>query len=542
MEGKIKKFLFLFVLLIIIPSTFVKAQTIEDMGYIRAENVSFNIDVNQNGVLNINEKFNIKTNVESAVFNWPIYAKTITNLQVYQDGQAIPINPNQIKRTKDYISITNLTNASLNQNWNLKWQQKAEISSEQNQDVLRFLAFKEAGVAFDNLKITINLPAGIPTDQISNQIYAIHGVEEFANYQNANQIIYTAKGISTFSTIVAIAKVPKGSFSVPFIDQITNKIASLNISAWLLIAIFLPFLTFITLGIYLVRKQKLENIKQPTKYQNNPPNDLDPAVLGVLFNHKFSGRELAAAILNLAIKGYIYIIDEDGNFRFTEKKDLRDLSDYEIIILNEVLKGKLSGGIENIEEDTKEELFSESVTGIWKDIYNRIAGYGWFVKNPANQVVKIRSFGIVVFLVSTMFFFFAPFFTEQTYVVFLFFGTALTSLVIYSLAANFPKRTSDGVRVLEKWLEFRAYLVNMPEVVKYNQIQSDLFIKYLPYTIVLGCERRWADHFANAPFKVPEWFTSNENIQTLPEFSRRLYPFIDQLSGLFVEMKDPGRY
>lgn len=500
------------------------------------------INIDQSGSMQVDQYFTIRTNIANTEFNWPIYSKKIRNLEVLRDD--LPINPQnyQVKRIKNRTSINNLLASSNEQLWHLKWQQNADISLTKNTQILRLVVFKEPGINFNNLYVSISIPENLDTAKISTQLYAIHGVDGFSTKISENKLEYFANGVSSYSTVVAIGDFPAGSFHIPYLRMLISKLANWGLSFWLGLAIILPIITFILLAVYLIHKQRLENLSQTNEYVSAPPDRLDPAMLGLLFSQRFSGRELAALILNLAIKGNILIIDEDGNYRFGEGREPSNLTNYEKVVYNELLQGRMSGGIENLLDETKEELYSQTITNIWATIYQKIASVQWFVKNPGLQSLKIKTIGVSLFLISSVLFFFAPFFSDKSYLVFLFLGTSLASLVIYSLAFTFPQRTYKGKQELENWLKFRNYLEYFPKQASYNEIHEEIFIKYLPYAIAMNCEKKWADHFSDIPFKVPEWFTTMEIIQTLPEFTQKLYPLIDQLSELMSSMKDPGEY
>ncbi len=69
------------------------------------------------------------------------------------------------------------------------------------------------------------------------------------------------------------------------------------------------------------------------------------------------------------------------------------------------------------------------------------------------------------------------------------------------------RRTAQGRILRDEWLGFKLYL----EVAEKYQLQNltpDLFEKYLPYAMVFGMEKRWAQVFerANITLAAPQWY------------------------------------
>ena len=100
-------------------------------------------------------------------------------------------------------------------------------------------------------------------------------------------------------------------------------------------------------------------------------------------------------------------------------------------------------------------------------------------------------------------------------------------------------RTKKGRRALSDWLAFRRYLIRYPKQTTAAEAQREEFINYLPYAVVLGCEKEWANHFSRIPFNLPEWYLSYHEIGTLPKFTQRLYPMIEIITQTLMALKEP---
>jgi hypothetical protein len=56
--------------------------------------------------------------------------------------------------------------------------------------------------------------------------------------------------------------------------------------------------------------------------------------------------------------------------------------------------------------------------------------------------------------------------------------------------------------------------------------------------VVLRCEKEWAAHFSDSPFKQPDWYATESTFNTLPEFANDLYPMIDYIAEIFESLKE----
>lgn len=324
------------------------------------------------------------------------------------------------------------------------------------------------------------------------------------------------------------------------LSQFLAKLNLLGLNFWLGVVLALPLITFLIILIMVYIKRREENIKVPPIVINHRPRQLSAPLVGVLFRQKIGPREIAAAIIDLALKGYLIVNERGDGYSFGERKALAHLRPYQKAVADEILKGGLRESLSSLKEQPKQELFSKSVSEIYEDIYSEIVQLGYFVESPKSVTLKYKIFGILLFFLSVIGFFSSPLiFPNNLYLVFAFLGVVIASMVIINLSDTMPKRTKKGRSALEDWLGFRKYLIEYPEHVGFEQIQQDIFIKYLPYAVVLGVERQWADHFVNAPIQIPDWYNSFRTIKTLSQFTQGLYPMVDEICKVMVALKEP---
>jgi hypothetical protein len=80
----------------------------------------------------------------------------------------------------------------------------------------------------------------------------------------------------------------------------------------------------------------------PDKEVNSLPMAIPPAIVGVLVHQKVRAREIAATLVDLAIRGDILIIDRERGFAFGKGKFDQRLLGYEKILLSKIFRNNLA--------------------------------------------------------------------------------------------------------------------------------------------------------------------------------------------------------
>jgi uncharacterized membrane protein len=86
----------------------------------------------------------------------------------------------------------------------------------------------------------------------------------------------------------------------------------ISMNEWLVPLPLLLFNLFIVYGFIKYYKLKREKNKSIIAYECIKPESLPPAIAGLLVNFSASVRGITATIIDLAVKGYIYIQDSQA--------------------------------------------------------------------------------------------------------------------------------------------------------------------------------------------------------------------------------------
>ena len=207
----------------------------------------------------------------------------------------------------------------------------------------------------DSISATVNLPqgAGIIQNSCYKGSYGSTSQDCLAKALSEHSIEWSAKDLSSGEGLTIAVGFKKGIMIPPppptFLEKFGILIAG--------IIIFLGLLFY----YYSTWKKYGVDPETPTVYpQFNSPDDLSPASLGYIQSESFKNKYLTAALVNLAIKGYVQIVESEdsgvfGLFKskkFTVKKlknPDQNLPKEEISLMNSLF----STGLDSVKFDGK---------------------------------------------------------------------------------------------------------------------------------------------------------------------------------------------
>ncbi|GIU85004.1 MAG: hypothetical protein KatS3mg008_1779 [Acidimicrobiales bacterium] len=224
-----------------------------------------------------------------------------------------------------------------------------------------------------------------------------------------------------------------------------------------------------------------------------PPEGIRPAQMGVLMYERVRPVDLAATLVDLAVRGHLMITEEGSRWRtdyvLTRRDEGRDdLLDYESAFLAAVFK-----------DSRREERLSKLKGRFHRDhlrikemIYEDATRRGWFAGRPDRVRTKWKAIALVILLVGL----------GLTYVLaryttlgLLGIPVVVLGLVVSVSAPRLPRRTPAGVGLLRRCSGFQSFIVDSEAPRARWAEQRNIFSEYLPYAIVLGESEKWAKTF-----------------------------------------------
>lgn len=423
--------------------------------------------------------------------------------------------------------------------------QNQAIKFYENYDELRVIIFDNPADFISYFKATVHLPEPARESDIRQITYAVRGVGGILNYMpDSKTLIYEAQDISPGATLTIVAQMPKGLITPTLAKRIQIAIAHVTIEGWLYIAIILPGITILFMG-FMIYKRRAAGLFMVKKPNCELPALVAPAVSGVIVDGSVGAREIAATLIDLAERGYIFIINQGDQFFFAKRKlgsleATQGLSMFEKALLSKIfLPTSYKSTIEDVEMRIGRHIFSRKIANFYLGVYNQATTQGYFVQNPAKIHLGYKYTGIVLFFLTFVGFIYQAFTdTGPKYSLIFWVGGLVAASLVIRFAPLMPARTARGNQELQKWLSFREYLAAKNPVPVEDYVQGK-FSQYLPYAIVLGAEVDWMKRFGEKPFKQPDWYESKERIITLESFANNLFPLIGYVSENLAKSHDP---
>jgi hypothetical protein len=397
---------------------------------------------------------------------------------------------------------------------NVKEKLNQRIYRLQDRDELRLLVVEEPGKIFDTIVISLIWPKNFPQPKLN--MIAVHGVGGKEIYVSENQANYVAYYVGEKALITIIASWPKGTFDLPWYYRLKDWLATRPGYLWLATSSIVALIGLLTVGILAFRRFQ-ERVMLKPSIRTTPPGTLPPAIIGVLLRQKIGPKEILATLLDLANRGYLYMLDKENQLIFTiRKNDSVGLYGFEKALLEEIFKEK--------DFALRHDFSKSKINDLFLSIYDLVFRLGLFVKNPRDIHLRwrlwgvlIAIFGILGFLVSMRFF------PDPPYVVLFWIGLIICGVIIFDLGHGFTAYTKEGLTALQEWLSFANFLGQADSTV-INSLRPEIYIRFLPYAIVFNKGAVWSKKFSHLPFTLPNWFISDRPIHSTIDFYQSLIP------------------
>lgn len=380
--------------------------------------------------------------------------------------------------------------------------------------------------------VRVVLPASIAPDKLTAVCFTGLAGSNSENCQidkKDGEVLYEAQNLRPGEGMTIVFGFPKGVIDpAELLKAEARTMRLLKILSYFFFLV-LPLVIFIYLArLWWFKGRNPRDLKSIIA-QYEPPHDLTLAEAAVLLSEGRLNlkKAVAASIVYLANSGCLTIKEIEKTF-FLSKKDWQivinkikysDLPTGEKIILDTL---GFDGETVNLSEFSKN---AKLVTETQKNIkrFRKVAFAAMTEKklmplNPQKQFVKFLLIGLLVTLALLGIFFVLinwqvnHIFLSETrtvpaagllsapviFLIFLFFGWLM------------PRLTEKGVQLKEYLLGFKLFLATVEkDRVQFHFSPSahpERFAEYLPWAIVFGVEKEWAEVFKDVALARPEWF------------------------------------
>jgi uncharacterized membrane protein len=265
-----------------------------------------------------------------------------------------------------------------------------------------------------------------------------------------------------------------------------------------------------------------------------PPENIGPAEAGTLVDEGVAPRDITAILVDLAVRGYIKIVEinHPGLFHNTKDYELHllkdrsawtDVTDYERDMLDRIFGGGGKGTVVLL-SDLRNHFYTV-LPMVKNEIIGSLKRKGMYTLDP-ESAMGYWVFGAILVI--------APYVVAQwagwadflssigpTIVC-----AAVAAVIIFLFGRQLTATSVKGARTRVQILGFQEFM-NRVDADRLKRMPPDTFEKFLPYAMALGVEHRWAKAFAGIVQNPPTWYQSSDGFTTFNTFY-----FINNISSM----------
>lgn len=331
-----------------------------------------------------------------------------------------------------------------------------------------------------------------------------------SSFQNARVNFQSDKPFQAGEGMTISISFPKNIVSVlepkpyvPFWETLLGKIISVFIGIGILILALFWYLVYpiwLPIKWYLNGRDPTTNSGpvqawyDPPRLKADRPLDvktnrfLTPVETGTLIDERVQMRDISGTIINLAQRGYFKIVEKKkGDFYFVSPESHRKwdeggqpkdhLLPFEKKLISSFFK-------EGNELRLKEAKLYDTLEEIKKMIYADLVMNRFFPKDPNKIRIYYNAIaGIALFT----------------------FNLPL-ALFSFLFGSNMPKKTVIGVQATNVAQSLKNFLTSQQRQLEFQAKNQVFFEKLLPYAVVFGVERVWAERFKDIHMNPPDWY------------------------------------
>lgn len=337
---------------------------------------------------------------------------------------------------------------------------------------------------------------------------------------------------------------PNGYFTVNPVLAVVQAAQELSVLIWLLVSVFLLVVVF----SFAYMRTRPVNFEGKGESLPHPPGDLKPIELALLHHGSLQPTDLAALFYNLADRGYLDIIDhgdETDEVLFLRSKGDEGLATYEknfllLLFTNGMKPIRLSEVLRGLNQ----ELFSAVVSQLYVEVYDSFSARGFFRDSPRTIHLRYKTTGIILQMVAVLLAFVVLFGVVKSIPALLVVSGTLyvAGALTFRIGYRVVPFSRIGWELAEKAANFVRYLKDPEPFVWGVGPDTDMFYRYVPYSLVAQEVSPWHARFSNYKrWSIPDWYTDiNEQLVTPEKFVAQVGVVAAVLGEALSDVKDPN--
>jgi len=404
----------------------------------------------------------------------------------------------------------------------------------------------------DSASATVAFGFDVPVNDLTAEAYTgSYGFtnQHYTSSTDSSEHIYfqTSRPLPALNGLTIVVGWPKGLVAEPTDMQRIGWLLKDNFN--LLVALFgLAGLLAYYIPVWLHFGRDPDDGVLVTRYE--PPSGFSPASLRYIRQMYYDDKAMTAAVVNLAVKGYLRIDMEEGADGFLGLGKEGDK--YSLIKANpgpkappmatgeqELYDGLFRSGKVVVLENENHEKLGEAKAGHKQSLQDDYRKHYF----QTNGLLNIPA--ILIVIVSTIVSLLAGPSLYVILIIVAMFGTTIFFAIIMK------RPTMRGRKLLDEILGFKDYL----EIAEKNELNlrnppektPELFETYLPFALALGVDQLWAEKFAAVLAAVgqtdgrsyqPAWYNGSLNTMNLSAATSQLSNSLN--SAITSSVTPPG--
>lgn len=244
----------------------------------------------------------------------------------------------------------------------------------------------------------------------------------------------------------------------------------------------------------------------------SPPKDLRPTELATVLDNTTHTRDLSAALVDLAVRGYLHIEEHEkkAKTKFTLHKEKP--ADAELNQWEQTLLDTLFEKADTATSQTIGTRLAKKRHEIGQLVATKLHEEGYYSQKLGRRKQGMLALGIILFAFGVPL---GVFFGDIMHSAVPIISFVLSSVVCFVAVPFMDQRTEKGVDAKAHAKGFKLFLEKAEKYRIKWQEKEGLFEEYLPYAMALGVADKWSRAFAKLyeeegrTMQNPNWYTGS---------------------------------
>jgi uncharacterized membrane protein YgcG len=276
--------------------------------------------------------------------------------------------------------------------------------------------------------------------------------------------------------------------------------------------LLIPVWAFIVMGSLWFWKGRSPDPGVSVAPMYEPPKGLTPAEAGTLITDNIEARDITSTLIDLAVKGYLKIIETEDKVLIFKHKDYilrlmkprpqwQGLAAHETEVLNNLFPEVTA------EETTLSGLknrFYIALPSIRQEILGALKEKDLYSVDP-ESAKGLALVGVLVIVLPVLWLQMTGHIHLLNSPTVLIVSVLVSALIVFLFGRRLSAKTVRGARTRVACLGFKEFMTRV-DGDRIKRMPPDTFEKFLPYAMAFGVEQHWAHAFQGLITEPPSWY------------------------------------